>query len=428
MGDIDRSLDKNDPIVLHENVVESVLTHPSHEVRSLAFTLLISSPSTTRPYTSTTLNLLTKHLATFFADPDAKFRVDVCARARDMFKRVRGAICVLKRSIPRAMAKAQKNARSGHHVQADQDSAKPLQPILYRANLISLPEAQLRQCLAYHEQFLRWYIGFLCSELIPTASYQRHITSLKILTSILHIEGGQNKAWETTEDQELFFDLLNNKWMRALMDLLMDPFDDVREISSTAIARILSDERYRRFASNCERSPGGTAHDLAEFLKRANNLCLRTARADHSDGVARASQLLYKFLETNEQRLSLCSSLIDALEQKIKEAETDLGRAVLETPLHGDFASLNFVWQVVADMSFSESELEAVGVLQARLVDSSERIWMAVREVLCDDSPEGHLPQELEEQEGLDTKGLLSFSFRAIHESRYVFSLSVDYI
>lgn len=46
------------------------------------------------------------------------------------------------------------------------------------------------------------------------------------------------------------------------------------------------------------------------------------------------------------------------------------------------------------------------------------RIWDVVKDVLCDDSPEGHLPDDLDEMEGLDTKNLLSYSFRAIDESR----------
>jgi hypothetical protein len=57
---------------------------------------------------------------------------------------------------------------------------------------------------------------------------------------------------------------------------------------------------------------------------------------------------------------------------------------------------------------------------QEQIVKCCQRIWATVRVVLCDDSPEGHLPHELEETDGLDTKDLLSYSFRSIHESRYV--------
>jgi len=52
-----------------------------------------------------------------------------------------------------------------------------------------------------------------------------------------------------------------------------------------------------------------------------------------------------------------------------------------------------------------------------RLVCSCLGIWEAVQDVLCNDSPEGHLPQELDELDAIDTKDVLSYSFRAIHES-----------
>jgi hypothetical protein len=57
---------------------------------------------------------------------------------------------------------------------------------------------------------------------------------------------------------------------------------------------------------------------------------------------------------------------------------------------------------------------------QNRIVRCCERIWMIVKEILCNDSPEGHLPQDLDELEAIDTKDVLSYSFRAVHESRLV--------
>jgi hypothetical protein len=39
---------------------------------------------------------------------------------------------------------------------------------------------------------------------------------------------------------------------------------------------------------------------------------------------------------------------------------------------------------------------------------------------LCHDSPEGHDPSGPAGSEDADVKGMLSFSFRACHESRYV--------
>ncbi|OAQ99528.1 hypothetical protein LLEC1_02531, partial [Akanthomyces lecanii] len=396
-------------IVLHEEVLESVLGHPFHEVRSLAFSILIASPSTTKPYSPKALQLLQKHLGAFFADPDAKFRVDVSARARDMFKRVRGALFVLKRSIPRVRAKAAKDKKPA--------SANDVpSTAVYKANLIALPEDGLMQCLAYHEEFFKWYLEFLCEELVPTASYQRHIASLKALGHILRIEGEKTKTWETADDQTLFFDVFDDKWVRALFDLLMDPFDDVREVASTVLKSIFADARYRKFSLLCNDAQD-PATELRELSRRANHLARRTARADHADGVARVNQLLYRFLGTPTERLALLSGMIEELERKIAQAEADLGHAVLEAPVHGDFASLCSMWQVVSELPLADQDLQVVGRLQVRLLECCQRVWASVQYILCDDSPEGHLPSELEELEGLDTKGLISYSFRSIHES-----------
>jgi hypothetical protein len=403
---------------MNQDILNSVLAHPSHEVRSLAFSLLITSPSTTRPYSLAALNLLRQHLGTYFADPDAKFRVDVMARARDMFKRVRGAICVLKRSIPRVRAKALKRKAAER---ATAEGVSPLadaQPILYRSNLIDLPEGQLVHCLEYHAEFLRWYIGFLCSELTPTASYQRHVGSLKAISSILRLESDPKKDWGTDSDQEIFYDLVDKRWARALFDLVMDPFDDVRELSSAATKSILSDMRYRKFSLSGASRGDSPVDELQDLSNRANELSRRTARADHSDGAARACQLLYRFFGDETEQLGFISRIIDKLEAKIALAQSNLGQAVLEDPVHGDFSALRYIWQIVSTQAFSGPSLDAGQAVQNRLVSCCEQIWDAVRDILCDDSPEGHLPQELEEVDGINTKDILSYSFRAIHESR----------
>ena len=387
--------------------------HVSHEVRTLALSLLVTSPSTTRPYSSTALDLLRRHLGSYLADSDAKFRVDISGKIRDMFKRVRGAIFVLKRSIPRARAKAAK-IKGLSNGTSEAEAAT----LVFRANLIHQPEAQLVHCLRYHEEFLRWYISFLRRELIPTASYQRHVASLKTLVSIFRAEADTSKSWETPDDQHLFFDLFDDKWTRTLLDLVMDPFDDVRSLSSETLTRLFSDRRYRRFALIGDGVP---SQEIAWFLKRADLLAQRTARADHSDGVARAHQLLYRFSNSAEERILHVSNLITELERRLSAAERDLGNAVLGSPLHSGFAALCFTWQVVSETKFSEEELGPMRALQDRLIIASERAWSAVRDILCDDSPEGHLPEELEEVDGLDTKDVLSYSFRCIHESRLVY-------
>lgn len=63
-------------------------------------------------------------------------------------------------------------------------------------------------------------------------------------------------------------------------------------------------------------------------------------------------------------------------------------------------------------------EWEKWASLQFQMVSLASRIWNAVKEVLCNDSPEGNLPNGIDEVDTIDTKDVLSYSFRAVHESR----------
>ncbi len=92
---------------------------------------------------------------------------------------------------------------------------------------------------------------------------------------------------------------------------------------------------------------------------------------------------------------------------------------MLTRPPYQTLTDSSHVWQVLAKETYSDRQLDLLHHLQRRAFFCARQIWMTVQHVLCDDSPEGHLPEELEDVEGLDTKDLLSYSFRAVHESRY---------
>ncbi|EFQ24898.1 uncharacterized protein GLRG_00042 [Colletotrichum graminicola M1.001] len=401
--------EESSSVILEESVLERVLSHPSHELRSLALSLTVASPSTTRPYSPVALRLLQAHLPTYFSESDAKFRMEVLSKLKDMFKRNRGAIFIITKSLARLKAFDGAAAAANG---APKPAPKAPKQANHRTNILFWPEDKLRESLKQHEEFLAWYIAFLRSELIPTASFQRHFTSLRAVAFVLKLEADLAKTWETEDDDVLFFNLFDDRWTRTLLDLIMDPFDDVRENGTSVLKGLFADERFK-----CLVGTQGVSHTLEEFLSRAEDIARRTARADHADGVARTNELLFRFYDGRTAQIAHISKLVDLLESKLTLAEADLGNAVLEAPVHGYFASLRYIWQAAADMNFTQSELELMTSLQGRIVMCCQRIWAAVRDILCDDSPEGHLPQELEDLEGLDTKDLLSYSFRAIHES-----------
>lgn len=364
--------------------------------------LLITSTSPTKPYSPMAFELLRRHLRSCHADPDAKFRNEILAHSRNMVKRIQGATLVLRKDIGRLAMKASKAHADGPPVNTHiSQGAK---------KIANAGEAWLRDSLKLHEDFFTWYLEFLCQEMVPTASYQRHITALRALVNVF-------KSWGDSSglrEQPFFQD---PQWLRILMDLIVDPFDDVRE-TATSLLMLYPAEAIRKDMIYGIGQPRTTPLGiLTEFCTRNADLASRTSRADHCDGAARSVGLLCAWEETLDGRLSLISRTLDELERKIAMAERDLGSAVLSVPVHGTFAAIRYMWEVLSRVRYTADELPLLAGPQVRMVELCTRIWNAVSYVLCDDSPEGHLPEELEEIEGLDTKGLLSYSFRAIHES-----------
>lgn len=307
----------NAQVPLKEDLLSRVLTHPSSHLRCLALSLVIASPSTTRPFTSTALGLLKTYLASYFTDVDAKLRNEVLGHLRDMYKRIRGAIAVLGRSIARLKMKDCEIHR-GH------------------SKTISRPEGDLDKALKEHVVFLQWYIKFLRGELVTTASFQRHYTSLRAVLRILEMELDVKKTWETREDMTTFFNQFETTWTRTLLDLLMDPFDDVQEASASVLTALFSDARFGRLL------PRGMSptNVLAPFLARASDLASQTGRAHHANGVARAYELVHRFSESHGAQLAVVRQIVEEMESLIAKAEGSLGGAVVDSPTHALFASL----------------------------------------------------------------------------------------
>ncbi|ETS85749.1 hypothetical protein PFICI_03774 [Pestalotiopsis fici W106-1] len=377
---------------LQKDVLEDILSHSSQEARSSAVSILIASPSSTKPYSIASLELLRKHLPAFYSDGDAKFRYDVLGYSRNMISRVQGAISGLAKELERLAKKAKKNNTGGTNAE-DPDKLKHL--------------------LQLHDDFLGWYFNFLKNELVPTASYQRHITSLRAMEFVLKSESrgkqnGSKEAWLGSQ-------LVDSAWLRSVLDLIMDPFDDVRETATNLL--VLLSTRYSENSTTITRP---MLQELEEFCTRASELASKTSRADHSDGVARSYEVLCQWTRSKDGKVAIAARILADIELRLSAAESDLASAVLDAPIHGGFAALRYVWQSLSSTDYSSDEVILLETLQARAISSCQRIWQAVRLVLCDDSPEGHLPEELEEVDQLDTKDLLSYSFRAIHESSHL--------
>ncbi|EEY20614.1 conserved hypothetical protein [Verticillium alfalfae VaMs.102] len=312
-------------VVLEEAMLHSVLSHPSSEVRSLALSLIISSNSTTRPFFEPSLRLLQTHLPHHFSDPSARFRMELLSKVKAMYRRARGAIPLLQKALHRVDTAPSKTTPKANKIKVGTSAEEAM----------TWPKERIENVLAQHKDFVAWFLRFLKSELIPTASYQRHFSILRATLFIIRIELDDSKVWESNEEEVPFFSTFDTTWTRILFDLVMDAFEDVRAISNEILMVFFTEPRFKDTIS-----PLGHIRTVTEFLGRAEDITRRTARADHSDGLARSYELLSRIHGQQEERLLVVASLVDLLEGKLSLAEIDLGKAVLEAPIYGYFASL----------------------------------------------------------------------------------------
>ncbi|KAK0621320.1 putative death-receptor fusion protein-domain-containing protein [Bombardia bombarda] len=404
-------------IVLQDGVLRRFLGHPSLSVRCSAFSLLVSSQATSKPFSQVAFDLLKEYLGAFHADYDAKLRNEVLGLTKGLMRRVKNVITVAQRSF----SVPSSSNRGPQHLPIY--ASRPATRKKFGPEAALKDDVEANEVLDRHAEFLSWYIDFLKGELVPTSSYQRHITALKAAFLILKL-GKHAGATGDFLDLDIVTVIASDPtWIRLLFDLMMDPFDDVREAATILLD--LFPQEIVQAPTSCMSTSASLLEVLREFCLRAQGLADRTGRADHGDGAARAQGLLCNWLHGQELQIALVSNIIQGLEDKIAKAEHNLGHAAIENPVHADFAALSYAWPVLARQTYSDSQLEALSKIHRRIFDCSKRIWLTVKHVLCDDSPEGHLPEELEEIAGLDTKDLLSYSFRAVHESSNLLRLMV---
>jgi len=318
-------------IVLEEDSVGALLTHASDTVRSLAFSVLVCSSSSIRPFSPKTLDILKSHMWILYADTDAKFRNDVLSNTKHMIERLRGATAYLGRECGNLSSLSASDQASNFPQQQQNEEALDV----------------TRNLLQSHEAFVEWFLGFLAGELIPTSSYQRHITTLKAIIILLQsgIAGHEsliisNKNADNATVWPYTIEFFTPGMLRLLLDLVMDPFEDVRS-SATALLKIAPPNV---FADQYLGQSGQFNHRpldlLMDFISRAKDISKRTGRADYADGLARSYELLYSLLRSSEARIELLEELVDDLGLKIQVAEHDLAQAVSEAPIHGNFAAL----------------------------------------------------------------------------------------
>lgn len=331
------SAKKRDFVELPIQAIGGLLIHTDTTVRSLAFSVLVSSLSSTRPFPKETLDIIRQNLYVLHADTDAKFRNDLFASTKHMLERLRGALALLTREAGLSATRRQ--------IATDPNSPKELQTV-HNTEQLNKEESDIQGHIQEHERFLSWYLSFLAQELVPTASYPRHITSLKSLEILLktgvQLSPG-TPTINTSRGSDTFWpkqvNIFSPSICRLLLDLVVDPFEEVRNCSVS----VLNSAPRDCFGPLSDTPYGPVPQLLQDLLSEAKMASSQTGRADAADGLAHMNVLHFKILDNNQHRLDFFHSLLCILEDDIRLALTDFNQTPDAVPLHGQLTTLTYV-------------------------------------------------------------------------------------
>ncbi len=314
----------------------NLVNHATANIRIAALSSLILSFKTTALFCSSVLTCLRECIPNFYQEPDPKIRNEfialnkrICARLCSAAKQLSGSYATTSNSVGGVVA----------------------------------PDENLMD----HIYTIRWYQQYLWYGLRPTASYQSHVTALKILPlffgdstlSELFFSDRQYPAdGERCESVSREKQIL--AYLRPLLDLLADPFEDIRLSASEALSLL------HPFITPTDRTNENTGLNSVSILRETFHIKLvrhveialvlavqnvqRSGRADDADGLGR----LYNFY-FGLSRIDSCAaiikdkkpfhSLLNKLEQSLQATGQDLPSEILSFPLHGHLISLRFVHQ-----------------------------------------------------------------------------------
>lgn len=276
-----------------------------------------------------------------FSETDSDVRGDILACIQRLVDRLRSVTLTLSRKM----------ARSG----------KPQ------------PPNALAKSLRMHRDLLTWLIKAATDGLRPAANYQTHFFSLKTLLIMAKsgIDPSIRRGYlskQATSDVKWSFNvrLFNSALVSTLLDLLLDPFDDLRSFSAILlemlvcpVSPVLCRQMVTMLNNGFMMSICDQQQQLPAFIDRAQKVMQISGRADHADGASRAFALVYAaFRDGNGSQhdpsskgapfdihfvMLLVHYLTRELFSTIDACKRNIVNAINSSPMHGRLSSLRLI-------------------------------------------------------------------------------------
>ncbi|KKK22927.1 hypothetical protein ARAM_005405 [Aspergillus rambellii] len=400
-------------IVLKSELIGQFLFHHNFNIRMAALSLLVTAPSTTKPVSAAAIRVVLKSLPSLHAESDPCSRGEILTLIRGLIVRVKGGIL------------------------ADKEN-----PVEEKITVNKKKQLVFARDDAETEACMKNYLEFLLTDLRPTASYHRHIMALKTL--ILLLESGLDDRYTGSvsgkpEGRQVRWkfnmDIFGSRLLRLLVDLLLDPFEEVR---GTAL-NILKLFPLPVLLGGASHSAVGKP-ELIDAITKAEQLASNTSRADHADTVARLFYLIFCTASKSkvnddgifhwwDTKAGVVEMLLGKLEEKLSLPEGLFHSSLRDAPLHGYLCALRYIvstpnfYSVIPNDGPVDGEIWRA--IHSRISSCCDKIWDEVKPVLCIDSPEGHAAEPIEDLK-VGPKDILSYSWRALRESSLLLNATLS--
>ncbi|KAJ5489742.1 hypothetical protein N7539_004632 [Penicillium diatomitis] len=396
--------DSSPRLVLRSDELGKFLLHREPNIRIAALSLLVTAFSTIKPFTTLAIDSIMRGLPSMHADSDSYSRGEIMSLTRKLIVRVKSGILI---SV----------ADQGH------DSSTLANPNIPAGFVKSDEEVT---------EFLKRYVDFLMGDLVVTASYPRHISALKGLKLLLesNLDPRTNIPPAKSEVESRWkshLEVFKPQLLRLLVDLLLDPFEEVRHT-----ALLLLNHFPREILMNGFEAQGISGSSpvmgVAHALSRAELTASNTSRADHADTVARLYHIIFcaalpshPLLSSEmwwSSKVSVVNHILSKLEERLSSSKGLFSATLREAPLHGYMSGLRYIISMpnFHNLLLDGPTTESWRSIHDRILFICNRVWEEVKPILCIDSPEGHTDDPAEDL-AVGPKDILSYSWRALRES-----------
>lgn len=369
----------------------SLLKHSSGTLRVGGLSLLVSSPQMSRPVGSHVYGILKKNMDNLLVDADSGYRNKIFGLLRQFTFRIRG--------YSYACVREQKKAEKA-------------------GKLTEAKEKELK--VAEVKDYCKWYLNYLQSQLRPGTPYHGLFAGTKLLESLVRSGLDEKVDGKYHEKQHIPFPFSMNIFTPAIIRLLIDNmtnnYEDIRTMSASILR--MAPKPLEKLSTN---------DDIDKLANKAKNM-VSGMRGREGDGGSRVIAFVFQLYDT-KKGVEFAEGILETLEDEIAIANKDLAIAVREHCIHGYFTSLRMIFEQIQFEGYSIP----LSFIQ-RAIQAIDNVWNVVKNILCHDSPEGNLPEELESnyepeleaKYGPATQVILSYSWRAVKEAAAFLQTLVD--